>query len=234
MTLQDVIRWLTPRENHFYDFLERQADTAHAGALALARFRDGDAATVRDAVQAIEHEGDRIAHEMEEALATTFVTPIDREDLHKLCKELDDVLNLANGAIRSAALFGVEAPTTPMMKLMDLLVECTASLKQVVPLLRKHQYAGNHGSEPDSAAAREGGGRDLPRRRGRPLPRPGGQRDEAPPREAGPRRPGKRRRCLRGPRRHARQPRGEAWLVRHDLLPPVPRGARFGSARGRF
>ena len=141
MTLQDVIRWLTPRENHFYDFLERQADTAHAGALALARFRDGDAATVRDAVQAIEHEGDRIAHEMEEALATTFVTPIDREDLHKLCKELDDVLDLANGAIRSAALFGVEAPTTPMMKLMDLLVECTASLKQVVPLLRKHQYA---------------------------------------------------------------------------------------------
>jgi uncharacterized protein len=140
MGLQDILRWLTPREDHFYDFLERQADTAHAGALALARFRDGDAATVREAVQALEHDGDRIAHEMEEALAKTFVTPIDREDLHKLCTELDDILDLANGAIRSAALYGLERPTEPMTKLMDLLVECTAVLKRAVPLLRKRAY----------------------------------------------------------------------------------------------
>lgn len=141
MDLQSIVRWLVPREHHFYDFLETQADMAHAGAVELARFKPGVSATeVRDAVQAVEHQGDRVSHELEEALAKTFVTPIDREDLHKLSTELDNILDLANGAIRAAALYGVETPTEPMSKLMDILVECTAVLKGAVPHLRKNEY----------------------------------------------------------------------------------------------
>jgi uncharacterized protein len=141
MSLQSIVRWLVPRDDYFYDFLESQADKAHAGAVALARFKDGSPATaVREAVQAIEHEGDKISHDMEEALAKTFVTPIDREDLHKLSTELDDILDLANGAIRAATLYGVETPTDPMNKLMDILVECTQVLKTAMPHLRKNRY----------------------------------------------------------------------------------------------
>lgn len=142
MSLQSVVRWLVPREDHFYEFLESQAAAAHAGAVALSRFKDGVPATqVRDAVLEIEHEGDKIAHQMEEALAKTFVTPIDREDLHKLSTELDDILDLANGAIRAATLYGVLAPTEPMKKLMDILVKCTDVLRTAVPHLRKNRYA---------------------------------------------------------------------------------------------
>jgi uncharacterized protein len=142
MSLQDLVRWLVPREDHFYGFLESQADVAHEAALALRRFKEGDPATVvRDAVQELEHTGDRIFHEMEEALAKTFVTPIDREDLHQLSSALDDVLDLANGAIRAATLYGVTTPTPPMNALMDLLVQCTELVKQTTPLLRKRQYA---------------------------------------------------------------------------------------------
>jgi predicted phosphate transport protein (TIGR00153 family) len=142
MSLQSIVRWLVPRENHFYDYLESQADAAHDGAVALARFKDGRSAVeVRDAVLAIEHKGDDISHQMEQALAKTFVTPIDREDLHKLSTELDDILDLANGAIRAATLYGVDAPTEPMKKLMDILVECTRVLKAAMPHLRKNGYA---------------------------------------------------------------------------------------------
>ena len=142
MGLQSIVRWLVPRENHFYDSLEKQADMAHAGALALARFKEGGSAVdVREAVQSFEHEGDKICHQMEEALAKTFVTPIDREDLHRLSTELDNVLDLANGAIRAAALYGVDKPTEPMKKLIDLLVECTRVVKDAMPLLRTHRYA---------------------------------------------------------------------------------------------
>ena len=76
MGIQDVIRFFLPREEHFYDFLEQQAKAAHAGALAISRFarRETSAQEAREAVQKIEHEGDKIVHEMEEALATTFVT----------------------------------------------------------------------------------------------------------------------------------------------------------------
>jgi uncharacterized protein len=143
MTLQSMVRWFLPREDHFYDFLEQQAVVAHEGAIALAAFSmpDRTADSVRSAVQEIEHKGDKLVHEMEDALAKTFVTPIDREDLQRLSAELDDIIDLTNGAARACALMGVERPTEPMTKLMDNLVECTLRLKGAIPKLRKHAYA---------------------------------------------------------------------------------------------
>jgi uncharacterized protein len=143
MGVQDVIRWFMPKEDHFYGFLERQAKVAHEGAKALAKFSTNGttAKEARDAVQKIEHEGDGIVREMEEALAKTFVTPIDREDLQKLSSELDTVLDLTNGAIRACFLLGVEKPTEPMKKLIEIIVRCTTKIDEAIPKLRKHQYA---------------------------------------------------------------------------------------------
>jgi uncharacterized protein Yka (UPF0111/DUF47 family) len=143
MGIQDVIRFFLPREEHFYDFLERQAKAANAGAKALHKFSTNGQSTkeARDAVQKIEHEGDRIVHEMEEALAKTFVTPIDREDLQKLSSELDTVLDLTNGAMRACDMLGIKKPTEPMMKLIEILLEATEKIDEAIPMLRKHQYA---------------------------------------------------------------------------------------------
>lgn len=143
MGIQDVIRFFLPREDHFYDFLERQAKAAHEGAKALSKFSTNGttAEQARDAVQKIEHEGDRIVHEMEEALAKTFVTPIDREDLQKLSSELDGVLDLTNGAIRACVMLGVEKPTEPMKELIAIIVRATEKLDETIPKLRKHKYS---------------------------------------------------------------------------------------------
>src|SRR4051812_9576338 len=109
MGLQDVVRWFVPKEDRFYDYLEGQAVVAHDGAKALRQFNEGKSAEeVREAVQELEHQGDKISHMMEQAIATTFVTPLDREDLQKLSGELDDILDLTNGAMRAAVLYGVE------------------------------------------------------------------------------------------------------------------------------
>jgi uncharacterized protein len=143
MGLQDVIRFFLPREDHFYDFLEQQAKVAHEGARALARFTGNGhtADEARAAVQTCEHEGDRIVHAMEEALAKTFVTPIDREDLHRLSSQLDTVLDLTNGAIRACTMLGVEEPTEPMKQLVTILVDCTKRIDEVMPKLRRHAYS---------------------------------------------------------------------------------------------
>jgi predicted phosphate transport protein (TIGR00153 family) len=143
MGLQAIVRWFLPREDHFYGFLEAQAEVAHEASLAVARFKDESvsAEAVRQSVQELEHKGDRIAHEVEESIARTFVTPIDREDLQKLSQELDDVLDLMNGAARACVLYGVERPTQPMVGLIDKLVECTAVLKNALPHLRRHEYS---------------------------------------------------------------------------------------------
>ena len=142
LSLQSIIGWLVPKETGFYEFLERQARTAHEGALALASFaRDGASAEqVRERVQVCEHEGDSIVHAVEEALARTFVTPLDREDLQKLSSQLDDILDLTNAAARTCVLMGVVRPTEPMKALIEKLVVCTDVLNQGVPHLRTHEY----------------------------------------------------------------------------------------------
>jgi len=142
MSLQAIVRFLIPREDHFYDYLEKQAAVAHEGALALAEFKkpEASAESVRKNVQELEHRGDAFVHDMEEALARSFVTPLDREDLQKLSMELDDILDLTNGAVRACVLYGVQAPTEPMKQLIDKLTECTKVLRDAVPHLRTHKY----------------------------------------------------------------------------------------------
>lgn len=141
MGLQNFIRLLLPREDHFYDYLEQQAVVAHEGAKALAGFDHRSGPEVREAVQKLEHEGDKIVHAMEEALAKTFVTPIDREDLQKLSSELDDVLDLMNGAARACVLFALDKPTAPMIELAKCLVQSTEILRDAMPNLKKHAFS---------------------------------------------------------------------------------------------
>lgn len=142
MGLQSVVRWLLPKEDHFYDYLEALAATAHEAALAFAEFGKPDvtSAMLRKQIQQLEHRGDKSVHEMEEALAKTFVTPIDREDLQRLSSDIDSIVDLTNGAARACDLLGVDQPSKPMNELIEKLVRCTQVLKDTMPRLRRHEY----------------------------------------------------------------------------------------------
>lgn len=143
MALQSVVQWLLPKDNSFYVLLEKLAAASFEAAEALARFKvvGSKAAEVCEQVQRIEHRADGLVREMEDALAKTFVTPIDREDLHQLSSEIDEVIDLTNLAARAAVLYGVHSPTEPVAKLMDILLNCTRIVKDALPLLRARQYA---------------------------------------------------------------------------------------------
>jgi uncharacterized protein Yka (UPF0111/DUF47 family) len=142
MAFQDLVRILVPREDHFFAYLERQADVAHRTAQALSGLRPGgDAAAVQAAVEQLELEGDQVVEELEMALQKTFVTPIDREDLQRLSSVLDDVTDFIDAAARAYVLFGVADPTPPMVAIVGHLVRCTAELAKDVPALRRHDYA---------------------------------------------------------------------------------------------
>jgi uncharacterized protein Yka (UPF0111/DUF47 family) len=143
MSLQRVISVLIPRELQFFDFLEHQARVARQSARVLNRFIDGDPdhAGIRRDVTAFEKEGDGIVDEMLVALAKTFVTPIDREDIQALSKRLDDVTDYVNTTARSIGIFAVEQPTPAMRQLFDTLLQACDQLNEMVPLLRKGAYA---------------------------------------------------------------------------------------------
>src|SRR5690606_25027191 len=111
--------------------LERQAVVAHEAAQALASLGDGGAPSdVAEKVAEIERRGDSIVREMEEALAKTFVTPIDREDLQRLCQELDDIADVINLAARYFHVYGASSVTPPMRQLLAMIVEGTGQLAE--------------------------------------------------------------------------------------------------------
>src|SRR4051812_38373414 len=143
MAIQNLVRWLLPREDHFYEILERQASITHQAAIELAKYRDNGKTSpqaIRDVVERLEEEGDVASRDMLKALARSFVTPIDREDLQRVSKKLEDVLDLINHAARTCVLFGVGTPTEPMLAQIERLETCTRIFTQAIGKLRGHRY----------------------------------------------------------------------------------------------
>ncbi len=142
MTLQSAIKFLLPKEDKFYVILEQQAHLAFEAAEALSGFAESELSNleISKSVQDFEHQGDALVTALEEALAKTFVTPIDREDIHKLSVELDDIIDFCNQAARACVLFGVEKPTIAMTRLFTVLVNATELLSDVMPALRRHNF----------------------------------------------------------------------------------------------
>jgi uncharacterized protein len=142
MGLQDMIRWLVPREDVFYSLIERQSELLDKAARALAEFTNGASAEqVHETVQDLEHQADAIVYEIEEQFARVFVTPIDREDLQLLASAMDDIIDYINLTARSFVLFGVPQPTPPMVEMMQILVKMAEVIHTELPALRRHEYA---------------------------------------------------------------------------------------------
>jgi uncharacterized protein len=141
MSVQSILQWFLPKEDHFYTYLERQAQITHQAAQTLGMFRAGTAANeIRSSVERLEVQGDQTVRDMLASLARTFVTPIDREDLQRVSKKLDDILDLLDLAARACVLYGVEKPTRPMLVLIEKLEAATEAISQAMPLLRQHRY----------------------------------------------------------------------------------------------
>lgn len=140
MALQSMIRWLLPREDHYYDMIEELGRLGHEAAIALTAFETTPAAQVQESVQVLEHKADDVVRRMEDALARTFVTPLDREDLHRLTSELDDIIDLTNLTARCYGLYSIEKPTQAMIELSKKLVTCTQMIRDTVPHLRTHKF----------------------------------------------------------------------------------------------
>lgn len=142
MLLQNLINWVLPREDQFYDYLEQQAVVAQQAIPVLGKFVEegADYEAIRIDVTRIEKEGDRIVDQMLLALSNTFVTPIDREDLQRLSKKLDDVLDYVNLTARSLVIFALQRPSQPMVELLGTLKESCDLLVEIMPCLRKKQF----------------------------------------------------------------------------------------------
>jgi uncharacterized protein len=130
-----------PRDDKYFERFTELAVRIHKAAQILDRFFKGEASvgTVADQIKRLEHECDEISHEILRGIDRTFITPIDREDIHQLAVRLDDVIDLIDGTVRRVSLFLIDKPTPLSTSLSRIVVSTTAELVEAVSLLRQQK-----------------------------------------------------------------------------------------------
>ena len=129
---------LVPKDRVFFSlFTEGGQNTLRTAKLLrdmLDRWPD-DGGLSRDILKA-EQEGDRITHDIINRLNTTFVTPIDREDILALASGLDDVVDFTEEAADYFGLYKIEAPMEQSQRMAHILLQATRQIAEAMPRLR--------------------------------------------------------------------------------------------------
>jgi hypothetical protein len=121
---------LLPRDRTFFDlFIEAGKNTVKTAKLLDQMMGVWpDAEGVAQQVIEAEHDGDRITHEIVQRLNTTFVTPLDREDIYGLATKIDDIVDFAEEAADYLGLYKIEAPMEQAQALTKVLVAACEQL----------------------------------------------------------------------------------------------------------
>src|SRR5215203_209492 len=133
---------LLPREGNFFEMFNQHADriveAARAFEQLVGNYNDLHLREQynRD-VDNAERAADRVTHDVNRLLHKTFITPIDREQIHKLINTMDDVADLIQDSAETMALYDVRHMTEEITRLTTLSVKCCERVKDAVGLLSK-------------------------------------------------------------------------------------------------
>jgi|SRR5579884_1721017 predicted phosphate transport protein (TIGR00153 family) len=130
---------LIPREEAFFDLFRKAAHNMIEGSRLLKDMMEDFTNPVEKArrIKQVEHDGDTITHDIARKLNQTFITPIDREDIHDLASAIDDILDVVEAIADRFVLYKVEKPTEMAIKLSNILYQASESVGAAVDLLGK-------------------------------------------------------------------------------------------------
>jgi uncharacterized protein len=115
MKIDTIIKWLMPKEERFHELLAKDTQNLTRAARLFAEIANSANLEERRVrvvqLKALEHEGDQVTRQIFEALNSTFITPLDREDIRSLASNLDDILDYVEGVAQYLILF--ELPDAP-------------------------------------------------------------------------------------------------------------------------
>lgn len=128
-----------PKDTVFFDLFEGLADhvvsVSNHLRTAAREFPNSQQAVQR--IRQEESEADELAHRALDRLDRTFITPFDREDIHTLVGELDDIVDIVDALAKRFDLYHVTSIEPAFIKQTDVLVQCTVALRDAVYRLRK-------------------------------------------------------------------------------------------------
>lgn len=130
---------LIPRDVQFFDLFEQQARYLVEAATLLREMvhQFHDAKAKASAIKELEHQADQTTHQIVRRLNTTFITPIDREDLYALAGRLDDVLDYIDAVAERLVIYRIKEPTSACRAMAQVIVETVDATHRAVGTLRK-------------------------------------------------------------------------------------------------
>ena len=144
MWLDRVVKWLLPRDEHFFKLLERGAVCVEQSSLLLldccAEHTYDERATVVERMRDVEHEADRIIIEVYEALNRTFVTPLDRSDIYALATDLEKITNEMFAIALQIVVHAIDQLPQGSKELAQLIQRACTEILSAVSLLRHAKH----------------------------------------------------------------------------------------------
>ena len=132
---------LAPRDREFFDLFEEAGGNIERAASLLEQMLADypDRSELARDILLCEQEGDRITHDIIRRLNETFVTPIDREDIHALASALDDVVDFTEEVADYMGLYKIEAPMEQAQRQTQILHQAARQIAEAMPRLRGFQ-----------------------------------------------------------------------------------------------
>jgi len=128
---------LMPHEGRFFTYFSEHAALILQGAVELKAMMDnmGETESRAHNIKAIETRADTVTYETIQLLHKTFITPIDRDEIHQLITRMDDILDLMEDVSQSVFLYDIRKIPDEAKRLADICVACTEKVKAAVDLL---------------------------------------------------------------------------------------------------
>jgi uncharacterized protein len=139
---------LLPREEEFFTLFVEVANRNKEAVEHLRQLFQAspDRRTPHvEAIKRLEHEADQVTHEVVNRLDRTFITPLDREDIHQLASDLDDVMDVMDGTARRAQIFRLGESPQGVLRLLDVLKKMMTALSEAVNRLKKGEQLEEEG-----------------------------------------------------------------------------------------
>jgi uncharacterized protein len=133
-----MLRQLIPQEYDFFKSFDQAAGHTITAAKLLLKLTENfsNADPIARELGAVEHECDDVAHKTMEQLNKSFITPLDREDIHAMILRIDDVVDLTDAAANRMAFFGIQKPTQHAVNLAKQIVHGCEKLAEAIHGMR--------------------------------------------------------------------------------------------------
>lgn len=140
---------LLPREEKFYSDFQALAEELKRGAVKLEEMLAPDAPIwdKADEIKEVEHKCDFLTHEIIQRLNRTFVTPLDREDIHALARSLDDVMDAIDAAASLVRMYRLESVRFGARELATMITTSTDQVRLALTALEHHKGLITHAIE---------------------------------------------------------------------------------------